>query len=92
MTIEQPTVEGLLTVGGLSLIVTITTSIVMRAWRPTPDQSDRFGPLIALVAALIWSIGAALATGSDPFAAVLTAVVAGAGSMGIYDTAKAVTG
>lgn len=78
----------LLTVAGLSIVTTLIVKIITSAWKPTADQIDRFGPLLAVVVALVVAIPAALYTGADPIQAVLTALIAGSSAAGIYDVTK----
>lgn len=89
---EAPSVDGLLTVGGLGFIVTIITEVIMRAWQPTDEVKGRFGPIIAIGVALVFAVLAAISTHVDVFQAVLVAIVTGATSMGIYDTVKGLYG
>lgn len=92
MDVTVPTVESLLTVGGLTILVTALTEVILRAWRPTADQQDRFGPLIAMVIGVGAAVTAGLYTGGDLFQAVLAGVLVGWGSMGAHDTARVAMG
>lgn len=89
--IEAPSVESLLTVGGLTIVVTAIVEVILRAWRPDPDQKDRFGPLLAYGVAIVAAVSAALYTGNDVAAAVLAGVIVGWGSMGVHDSAGVLT-
>lgn len=86
MEVEVPTVEGLLTLGGLSIVTTAVVEVAMRAWAPTPAFRSRFGPLVALVVALVFSLIAAFLTEASIFNAIITAILVGWTSMGVYDT------
>lgn len=85
MEIPVPTAAALGTVAGLSLIVTIVTEIILRAWNPTAAIKDRFGPFLALLVALVFSVLGAITQGSDLVTATLLAVVVGGTGMGIHD-------
>lgn len=92
----DPTLTTLTTVAGVATIATILVQIILTTWKPSPDDRDRFGPLVALVVAVIVAeigiVGLGLGTRADFIGALLTGIVAGGGSMGIHDTAGAVTG
>lgn len=76
----------LLTVAGLAVATTLVTQIITHAWSSFDTQ--RFGPLLAVGVALLLAIPASLYLGSDPFQAVLTALIAGSSAAGIYDVSK----
>lgn len=84
------TTADLLTVAGLAIATTLVVKIITSAWKPTVEQLDRFGPLLAVGVALLLGVPAALYLGSDPVQAVLTGLIAGASAAGIYDTTKTV--
>lgn len=83
-----PAVDALLTVGGLGIITTAVTEIILRAWQPPSDTRTRWGPLMAVVVALVFSVGAAIVLHADLLTAVMTAIVVGWSSMGVYDSVK----
>lgn len=78
--------QDLLTVAGLGVATTLIVSVITRA-APQID-TQRFGPLLALGVALIIALPTALYLGADPVQAVLTALIAGTSSAGIYDVSK----
>jgi hypothetical protein len=90
MPIEAPTAAAMLTVAGLSVIVLLVVEVIMRAWQPTAELKKRVGPLVALGVALTFAVIASFLQSADVYQAVLTAIVAGATSMGIYDTVTGV--
>jgi hypothetical protein len=81
-------VSSLLTVGGLTILVTAITEVILRAWEPTPAQKDRFGPFLALVVAVVAGVGASLYLGGDGVEGLLLGIIVGWGSMGVHDTAS----
>jgi hypothetical protein len=83
-----PVVNSLLTVGGLTIFVTAITEVVLRAWKPTPEQKDRFGPLLAMGLAVVAGLLASLYLGGDGIEGILLGVIVGWGSMGVHDTAS----
>lgn len=86
---DQPTTGMLTTVAGLGLLVSIVTEVILRAWQPTAQVKDRFGPVLALSVALLFAMIGAVSQGLDPIAAIVLAVVTGGTGMGIHDTADA---
>jgi len=83
-----PTVDGLLTLGGLSIVVTAIVEIVFRAWQPGQEVRSRFGPLIAFAVAAVVSLTAAFFTSNNFFDALLVSVIVAWSSMGVYSTLK----
>lgn len=83
-----PNTDALLTFAGLTLVVTAIVEMVMRAWRPSPDQKDRFGPLLAVGIAEVIAIAVALYLSRDVVQAAITALFAGLASMGFYKAVK----
>lgn len=78
----------LLTVAGLTPLVSIIVEVVIRALAWTGATKDRFGPLLAIVTAIVVVIPAVLLVGPDGttvYAAIVSAVIAGAGAMGVHD-------
>ena len=78
----------LLTVAGLGVATTLIVSVITRAI-PTLD-TQRFGPLLALGVALLIAVPTSIYLGADPVQALLTALIAGTSSAGIYDVSKTV--
>jgi uncharacterized membrane protein (DUF441 family) len=89
----DPTLQTVLTVGGLSAVVSILEEIIVRAVGPDFD-TDRWGPLLALllgvVIALVASYGLDLVTKASIMSAALTGIVAGGAAMGIHDATTSV--
>lgn len=90
MGIEVPTVAMLVTVGGISTVVTIVTEIVLRAANPSAATKDRFGPLLALTLGVAFGVVGAISQGVDPLTGILLGIVSGGGGMGIHDTVDSV--
>lgn len=91
MALEEPTVGMLATVAGISLIVTIVTEIILRAWSPTVAMKDRFGPLLALLVGILFAVAGSLVNGSpDLVTAVVLGVVSAGTGMGVHDTVTSV--
>lgn len=86
---EAPSVESLLTVGGLGLVVTIITEIIWKAANVASDVKERIGPLVSVVVGCILAVLASftlgLTGGQDIGTALLTGVFAGATGIGIHD-------
>ena len=91
---DPVTLETLLTVGGAATLTTILTAVILGAAALAPAARDRFGPLIAIVIGVVVTEVATFALGlgsrQDVAQAGLTGVLAGASSMGLYDTLKGV--
>lgn len=85
-----PSTDALLTFAGLSLWTTAITEIILRAVRPDPDTQDRFGPLLALLVAVVSAVAVALYIDADVVQAVITGVFVGFAAMGVHDTASTV--
>ena len=84
-----PAVSGLLTFGFLSVVTSAVVEVILRAWRPSAEQKDRFGPLLAYIVAIILAVAAALYLNADVFEGVLLGILVGWGAMGVHDTAAA---
>jgi len=80
----------LLTVAGATVVVSIIVGVVMKALKFSPEHQDRFGPLVAIAIGIIVVGAAALYSGADLAQALITGLLAGAASMGLYDTVKSV--
>lgn len=87
-----PTVDALLTAGGLMVIVVIVVEVILRAWKPSPELQDRVGPVVAIGVAILIGGSAALYLHADIFQAVITGIVVGFAAMGLHDTTKTVVG
>lgn len=82
-----------LTLGGASVVNSIVLGVIITAWKPTADQKDRFGPLLALGLGIVIVVGFALLQHStDLVSAFLTGILVGGGSMGVHDTVDSVSG
>lgn len=80
-----------LTLGGAAIVVSILTQVILSTWKPTPEQKDRFGPLLALLVGVITVAVFGVLQGATDYAALLlTGLLAGGGGMGIHDTVDAV--
>lgn len=82
--------ESLLTVAGATVVVSIVVGVILRALNLSPESKDRFGPLIAIIVGVVIVGAVALYTGADIAQALITGLLAGSASMGLYDTVKAV--
>ena len=88
--VTPPSLDGLLTMGGLSTFVLALTFVLRKALALTPAAMDRFGSLLAMgvgvVAALVatWALG--LTGRVDLVQAVLLGIYAAWASSGLYDT------
>jgi len=87
--VEVPTIESLLTTGGLGVVVLVVTQLIFGAWRPSGETKDRFGPLIAVAVGIATSLLATVVLGlvgsQDIFNAVLAGLFAGFTGMGLHD-------
>lgn len=94
---DAPTTAQLLTVGGNAAITYLVVEMFWRAWNPTPETKDRFGPLVAALTGIGLAVIAWLATtaGGAPYAslvdAVLIGLVGGLSSIGVHDVADSAT-
>lgn len=92
MDIGQLTPALVLTVAGASVVTTILVGVIMRAWKPDPAMRDRFGPVVALlVGVVVVLVFGFLQSATDYASLLLTGILAGSGSMGIYDTVRGFT-
>lgn len=78
--------SDLLTVAGLGVVTTLIVATITRALPQLDTQ--RYGPLLALGVALLIAVPTAIYLGADPVQALLTALIAGTSSAGIYDVTK----
>lgn len=89
MNLDAPTVQALTTVAGLALVTGLVVILIRNAWRPTPEQSDRFLPVVSVgvgvALAIIASLVLGLTQSVDLFQAVINGLVAGLGASGGYD-------
>jgi hypothetical protein len=79
----------MLTVAGASVIVSILVGVIINAWRPTPDQKDRFGPVLALVTAEVVTVLYAVAQHADLTNAILVGILVTGGATLTHDVADA---
>jgi hypothetical protein len=92
MDLNQLTPALVLTLGGASVVVSILVGVELSAWKPTADQKDRFGPLLALATGVVVVVGFGLLQGSIDYASlILTGILSGGGAMGVHDTVDSVT-
>ena len=82
----------LLTVAGATVVVSIVVGVILRALNLSPETKSRFGPLVAIGVGVVIVGAAALYTGADIGQALLTGLLAGSASMGLYDTVQSVRG
>lgn len=87
-----PSTDALLTFGGLSLFTTAVVEVILRAWKPSPETQDRFGPVVAYIVAIVSAVLMALWLAKDLPTAVILGVMVGWASMGVHDTTKTVVG
>ena len=84
-------VPDLTTLTGLLAITLVTVEMIKRVWQPTSAALNRFGALIAVSVGCAWSeiarIVAGPVTGDTLLTALLSGIVVGAASAGIYDVA-----
>ena len=93
MDLSALTPETVLTIGGASVVISILVGVIIAAWKPTPEQKDRFGPLLALATGLVVVLAFGALQGNADYASLLlTGILAGGGSMGVHDTVGVVTG
>jgi hypothetical protein len=79
----------LLTVAGVAVVVTILLEVIKRAMGWTPDLTDRFAPLLAVVLGIALGTGFAAYQGADLVLGAITGLLAGASASGLYDNVKA---
>lgn len=84
------TPSDVLTIGGASVVVNIVVFALLKLFAWTAAQKDRFGAILAIGAGFIVVGGFALVQHADIASAALTGILAGAASIGIYDTATSV--
>jgi hypothetical protein len=88
------------TLAGATIIITILVEVLKRTLAWGKEQVDRFGPFVALLFGVVVVVLLSAAQGqfsnTDPISsiasAVITGILAGAASAGLYDTAKYATG
>jgi len=85
-----PDVAALVTLGGAAVVTAMITQLIKRVWQPTPEQADRFLPLVSVLVGIVVVIVASLATGGATAAnlvqALVTGLFAGFSASGLYDT------
>lgn len=92
----DPTIETVLTVAGAAVVTTLALQVIKPALgEHAATIMPRFGPLLAVVIAVVFvTVATALTvglTGATVFQAALTGLAAGMAAVGIYETAKSVT-
>lgn len=89
---EAPTTETLVTVAGLTAATVATLAVILPALNLTEELANRFGPLLAVGVAELWTILATVAlgavAGSDIINVVLVGVFAGLAAVGTHQTIK----
>lgn len=95
----DPDIGSILTVAGNAAVTLIIVQVVLGALKPSDEQRDRFGPVLALISGIVLALGAEIVisttevggavTAEGIYNAVLIGIVAGWTSMGIHDTANA---
>jgi ABC-type transport system involved in cytochrome c biogenesis permease component len=88
------------TLAGATILITILVEVLKRTLDWGKEQVDRFGPFVALLFGVVVVVLLSAAQGqygdSDPLAAiassVITGILAGAASAGLYDTVGYATG
>lgn len=81
--------EMLVTVGGNAAVTVALVAVIRKALDMSPAAVDRFGPLLAILVGIVVAEFGALAlgqSGRDLAAAVLTGLVSGLSSQGLYNT------
>jgi hypothetical protein len=92
MDLSQLTPALVLTLGGASVVVSILVGVIIAAWKPTPEQKDRFGPFLALIVGVVVVVVFGALQGSADYASLLlTGILSGGGAMGVHDTVGVVT-
>lgn len=79
----------LITIGGAATLTTILVQAIKSVLAMPPQAVDRFGLALAVVVGCVVTVPTALYLGSDPAAAALAGVLAGASSVGIYKGVQA---
>lgn len=77
----------LVTIGGAATVVVILLEAEKRLLKMSVAAVDRFGYALALLNGVIVTIPSALYIGSDPVAAGLAGLLAGASAVGLYQAA-----
>jgi hypothetical protein len=81
-------VSDLLTVVGNAGLTLALVEVVKRTLAMSDAAVDRFGPIVALAIAVVLAVAAAVVLHADLAQAVLTGVVSGTTSIGIYKVAQ----
>lgn len=82
--------SDVLTIGGASLVVNIVVAVTLKALNFTDAMRDRWGAIVACAEGIAVVGGFAAWQHAPLDAAVLTGLLAGAASIGLYDTAQSV--
>lgn len=89
---EAPTTETLVTVAGLTVATVLTLAVLLPALNLSTEVANRFGPLLAVGIAEVWTILATLALGiftaPDIINVVMVGLVAGLAAIGTHQTVK----
>lgn len=86
MQMATPSFDGLMTVGGIAVVVTILTQVILNAANLSDLDSNRWGPLLALTLGILIGIGA-----EAILVAPATAVNLGQGALtGLYGGGSAI--
>lgn len=84
--------SDVLTLGGASVVVNIVVAVTLKALSWTEAQRGRFAPLVALAEGIVIVGGFAISQHAPLDSAILTGALAGAVSMGLYDTKGSLVG
>lgn len=82
--------SDVLTIGGASVVVNIVVAVTLKALAFTDAAKDRWGAIVACAEGIAIVGGFAAYQHAPLDAAVLTGLLAGATSIGIYDTVLSV--
>jgi hypothetical protein len=95
MPIENITTDQLLTVGGISIVTWLLTSLIFRTAALSDALKDRFGAAIATVIGILLSFLATIilvgTTGDVLLQAFLTGLTGGLAAVGIHEVASNAT-
>ena len=92
--LTAPSLSDLTTVAGAAILTAVLVFLIGKVWKPTPEQADRFLPLISVLVGIIVVVVASLALGlggSDLVQGVVNGIFAGLAASGGYDVIKSQT-
>ncbi len=82
----------LLTIAGAAIVVSILVEVIKRLFTLDDAAITRFGPALAVVIGLVIGGGASLYQSADLVQGLLTGLLAGASSMGLYNGVQTARG